>query len=1007
MKTVRDNMRASRLRMPVLIGVGVLIVLLLSANAIARTYTDYLWFENVGFSGVWTTILGTKIVLAVVFTTIFFLILWGNLVVADRLAPSFRPASPEEDLIERYHQIVGGQAGKLRLGLAAVFAVIAGANTASQWQQWLLFRNGGSFGLEDPLFGRDAGFYVFALPFLSFVVDWLFAALVLTIIVVAVAHYLNGGIRASVPAERVTSGVKLHLSVLLAALAVVRAVGYWFDRFNLLNSTRGAYDGALATDVNIQLPAYNLLALISLFGAALFMINIRRQGWGLPLVAIGLWAVSHLFVGSIFPALYQRLRIEPERSTRQAEFVSHNIAATRFAYGLDDNRLTVEEFTYEAGITEEDLVEYSDVLDNVPLIDPELAVESFTRIQGERAFYSFSDRLDVDRYMVDGELRPVALSVRGLDLTVNEVPQSWESQHVLFTHGYGAAVAAGWEVDANGRPRFLVGELGDVEIDDGMIETLGQPRVYFGEGFGGYAIINAERDEVDFQTSSNESRAFRYEGEGGVPIGSFPRRLAFALRFRELDPLIAPAISSDSRVIYNRDVADRVQQVAPFLRFDSNPYPVLANDRLFWVVDGYTTTNTYPYAQTVATDSNLSGDFNYVRNSVKAVVDAYDGTIELYVVDETDPVLEAWVQAFPDLFVDDASMPESIRDNLRYPEDLFRVQTDMWSTYVISDPTLLIQGDTAWSVAAQPRTEAQVGEGDATATVGTSMDPQYLIAQLPGMAEPEFVLQRAFVPRSGEAGSSTARPELTGVMVARSDPGNYGELVLYRVPGGQVEAPDFVHSEIRKNDDLTEFVKEKIGSVVSFGEMTLLLIDDTILYVRPVYVEAASRTAVPELSRVIAANGNRIAMGATLSEAVAELVTGEPSTEADVPDPGAGDDTGDADVAQDVPVAGSDDEADVAAGDTSGDDTGEPGGEVPVDEVPVDDYDPTGKTVVELLADAEEFLLTADAAELNGEAAEASRLRGNAIEAVLAVQGVLGNPSSAGAASTGVPTAGA
>ncbi|MCP4228007.1 MAG: UPF0182 family protein, partial [Actinomycetia bacterium] len=891
MKTVRDNVRGSRFRLPIAVALGVLFVLLLSANGVASTYTDWLWFSNTGFGSVWTTILGTQIALAVVFTLIFFFLLWGNLILADRLAPDFRPASPEEDLIERYHQLIGSRAGRLRVVVAAIFALIAGANTASRWQDWLLFANGGSFGRADPLFGRDVGFYVFQLPFLSFVVDWLFAAMILTLIIVAVAHYLNGGIRASAPAERVTPGVKLHLSILLAALAVVRAAGYWLDRFGLLNSDRGVFDGALATDVNVQLPAFNLLTLISLFGAALFVANVRRQGWGLPVVAIGLWAVSHLFVGSLFPALYQRLRIEPQESTREADFVERNIVATRFAYGLDASRLQTEDFVYTPGLTAEEVDDYASVLDNVPLLDPGLAIDSFTRSQGERAFYRFSDPLDVDRYQIDGQLRPVVLSMRGLDLGVDEVGNGWEAQHIVFTHGYGAAMAAGWEVDTNGRPSFLVRELGEVAIDEGLGETLGQPRAYFGEDFDGYAIVNAGRDEVDYQTSSNESRSPRYEGAGGVPMGSFIRRTAFALRFRDLDPLIASTVTSDSRAIYNRDIMDRVRTLAPFLRFDSNPYPVIADDQLFWVIDGYTTTNVYPYAQTVSTGlggSDLSGGFNYVRNSVKAVVDAYNGTVEFYVVDSEDPILEAWGEAFPGLFTPGSEIPPTIDDNLRYPEDIFEVQTDMWSTYVVSDPIQLVVGDVAWSPAAQPRREAQVGEGDTGSN--SSMNSQYLVTRLPGKEDPEFVLQRAFVPRSGQAGSTTARPELTGIMMARSDPENYGQLVLYQIESGLVEAPDFVHSEIRKNDELTEFVKEKIGSVVLFGDMTLLLINDTIVYVRPVYVEAPSATAVPELSKVIAVNGDRIAMGDSLDEAIAGILDTSATTTPD--DTDTGDDAG-------------------------------------------------------------------------------------------------------------------
>ncbi len=946
--------------MPVAIAVGVTVVLLLSANGVADTYTDWLWYSNLGFGSVWTTIIGTQILLGAVFTIAFFLLLWLNLLVADRLAPAFRPASPEEDLIERYHQIVGRRAGQLRIAVSALFALVAGANTASRWEEWLLFANRTSFGVTDPLFGRDAGFYVFTLPFVSFVVDWLFASLILTLVVVTVAHYLNGGIRAAAPAERVSQGVKLHLSVLLAFLAVIRAAAYWLDRFSLLNSSRGVVDGALATDVNVQLPAYQLLALISLFGAVLFLANVRRQGWGLPLVAVGLWAISHVFVGSLFPAIYQRIRIEPQLSTREGEFVAHNITATRFAYGLDADSLRIEDFDYQPGLTADEVDDYDNVLDNVPLVDPVLAVDSFTRSQGERAFYRFSDQLDVDRYQIDGQLRPVVLSMRGLDLGVDEVGGGWEAQHIVFTHGYGAAMAAGWQVDTNGRPNFLMRGLGDVTIDEGLTETLGQPRLYYGEDFDGYAIVNAGRDEVDYQTSANISVPYRYEGEGGVKMGSLVRRTAFALRFRDLDPLIAATVTSDSKAIYNRDVVGRVEALAPFLRFDSNPYPVVADDQLYWVVDGYTTSNVYPYAQSVETDligSDLSGNMNYVRNSVKAVVDAFNGEVRFYVFDDEDPILATWSQAFPDLFVDRAELSPEIVDNLRYPEDIFRVQTDMWSRYVVEDPVQLIVGDVAWSVAAQPRREAQVGEGDASSN--TSMRPQYLVTRLPGETEPEFVLQRAFVPRSGQAGSSTARPELTGIMMARSDPDNYGELVLYNIESGLVEAPDFVHSEIRKDQQLTDFVRDQIGSVVLFGEMTLLLVEDTIVYVRPVYVEAPSATAVPELSRVIAVNGDQISMGRSLDEALAAVV---------------GDGTRSTTV-----VAAEDPEPDSVDDDPA-----------PVEPAPDSDYDPTGRSVVQLITDAEDFLRAADQSEADGRPEEAEAQRQEAQRALLEAQRLLG-----------------
>ncbi len=981
MTTVRNSIRTSRVRVLAVVGLGVVLALSLSADGIATAYTEWLWFADLGLGSVWTRRLGTEMGLVGSFSVAFFVLLWGNLVLADRLAPSVGPASArdaldgpppaEEDLVVRYQRLIRGRAGRIRVVLCAVLALVAGGNTADQWQEWLLFRNAVAFQQPDELFGRDIGFYLFRLPFLTFVIDWLFAALILTLVVVAVAHYLNGGIRSSGPNGRVGSGVapgvKAHLSALLAALAVVRAVGYWLDRFQLVNSTRGPFDGALATAVNIQWPAYNLLVLVSLFVAALFLANLRRQGWGLPMVAIGLWVASHALVGSAFPALYQRLRVESQASTRESEYVRRNIKATRLAYGLDSSRLSVESIDYRTGVSEAEVADFAPVLGTVPLLDPGLAQDSFTLSQGEAAYYRFSDPLDVDRYEIDGVTRPVVLSARGLDLAVSQVNQGWESQHILFTHGYGAVMAAGWEVDPSGRPRFLVRELGKVSVDPSLTEDLSQPRIYFGENFGGYAIVNAARDEVDFNASTAQSAQVRYQdqlGQGGVPLGGVMRRAAFALRFRQLDPLIAPVLTPDSEVIFHRDVTERIRTVAPFLRLDSNPYPVLAQGRIYWVVDAYTTSNDYHYAQRVPANeadlagTELAGGLNYVRNSVKAVVDAFDGTVSLYKFDESDPVLATWDRAFPGLFRDRSEIPVDLRDNLRYPEDIFRLQTTIWSTYVVQDAQQLIQGETAWSVAAQPRREAAVGESDAGATP-VFMKPQYLLTRLPGQESIEYVLQRAFVPRSVSSGSSTTL-ELTGVMVARSDPEHLGELVLYTIPSAAgVKAPDFVHSEIRKDDQLTDFVKEKLGSVVSFGEMSLLLMNDTVVYVRPVYVEANSVNAVPELSRVIVVNGDNIQMGATLQEAMARLVAEQQS--------GAG-----------PPVEP------LPAGQTASQETAG-GGQVSAGTP----YDPAGRSLTDLLADADQLLAAADEADARGDAVGAADRRAQARVALDAARHLL------------------
>ncbi len=959
MRTIRTA-QTSRLRIIAVIAVVAFIALFLSANGVASFYTDWLWFDNMGFGQVWTTVLGTRLALGAIFTFIFFIILWGNLYIADRLKPEVRPASPEEDLVERYHAVVGGHAGKLRIGIALLFGLIAGANTSSQWQTWLLFRNGGDFGGDpDPLFGRDAGFYVFELPFWTFLVDWFFAAVVLTLIVVTVAHYLNGSIRAAGTGERVSQGAKLHVSLLLAVLAVLRAGAYYVDRFHLVTSTRGTYDGALATDVNIQRPALDLLILISFTCAAMFLYNVRRRGWGLPAVALGIWLVSHFVIGGVFPLVYQRVRVQPVESQREQLFVERNIVATRFAYGLDEQRLSSVELDIESGLTAQDVENYGDVLANVPVVDPRLAEEEVRKEEAERQFYQFSPILDVDRYNIGGETRPVVLSVRGINS--GAIDDGWEREHVIFTHGFGVAMASAYDsgpvVGESRALDFLVSGLGETSIDEDLSLTIDQPRIYYGENFGGYAIVNAGRDEIDYQTSQGDQEIYRYTGDSGVPIGSLINRFAFALRFREPDPLISNSVTGDSRVIYNRDIERRVELLAPFLRFDSNPYPVVVNGEIKWVIDAYTTTSDYPYAQSVRTGVNgsLSGGYNYVRNSVKAVVDAYTGDVTMYIVDDQDPLIQAWANVFPDLFTDGDEIPNDLREHLRYPEDIFVVQTDMWSSYVVGDATQFIEGALAWSVAAQPRIEAGDVEGEAA--IAGAMRPQYIMARLPGSDEAEFVLQRAFVPRGGPSGTSTARPELTGIMMARSDPENYGELLMVQLPAGQVDAPDLVHSEIRKNDTLTEFVFTKEGATVEFGEMSILLIDDTIVFVRPVYVEAQSDTAVPELQRVVAVNGDRIAIGNSVDEAIAGIVVGPGSTGGtDIDDAGDGD---------------------------------EPDGDPPAsDGVPP--YDPSDRTLFELGVDIERLLDLADEAERNGNSDQAATYRAQAGAAAAALRQLVG-----------------
>jgi uncharacterized membrane protein (UPF0182 family) len=600
--------------------VAIVVVLFFSARGIAGFYTDYLWFDSLDKTSVFTGVLWAKLLLGVVFTLVFTTLLAVNLWLADRLAPDEPPAGPEAEFVDRYQKFMSRRTWLIRIGVSLLFGVVAGIPVAAQWREWILFRNATTFGIDDPLFGQDAGFYVFRLPFLSFVVDWLFAAFVIVLIITTVAHYLNGGIRLQTQGRRVTEKVKLHLSVLLALLALLRAASYYLQQYELTWSTRGFVDGASYTDVKAQLPAIRLLIVISILAAVLLIINVWQRGWRLPIIAVGLWGIVAVVAGTIYPAFVQRFVVQPAESTRERPYIQDNIEATRQAMNLDD----VEVTPYPVLTMDAEKIEANtDTLQNVRLLDPLVSEPSFQRLQAFRSFYKFNE-LDVDRYVLErnGEEQVQQVVLAARELNQSDLPDSsWENRHLAYTHGWGVGFAPASQVQSNGQPAFI-----DTTTADGGGPELTRPEVYFGEALQSYAVGNTRRAEVSYSGSTDV--VTRYEGSGGVQMKGGLRRAAFALRFGEWNLLVSNLITKDSRILYVRDVRDRVEQLAPFLRFDADPYPVVHDGRLVWIIDGYTTSAQYPYAQRANTDqltagSGLSGErFNYVRNSVKAVVDA-------------------------------------------------------------------------------------------------------------------------------------------------------------------------------------------------------------------------------------------------------------------------------------------------------------------------------------------------------------------------------------------------
>jgi uncharacterized protein len=866
--------RRFRFRGWIIGAVVVLIVLLFSLRGLAGFYTDYLWFDSVGQGSTWSSLLAARVAPALVFTVVFFVIMFVNLVIADRLAPKYRSMGPEDELIARYQQVAGPYTMRIRIGVSLFFALIAGIGVSSQWKQWVLFTHYESFHKVDPQFHKDIGFYVFQLPFLKFISEWLFAGLVIVLIVTAVEHYLNGGIRFQSPFQRVTPQVKAHLSVILAVMALVKTAQYYLGRFELNFSTRGVVEGASATDVKAQLPALNLLIFISIGAAALFLWNIRRRGWVLPIIAVGLWAFVSLVIGTIYPAAYQQFKVGPNEYQAESKYIDRNIRATRDAFGLDQVAPKQFDFTsLKNGLTVDQartLIDTnSGTIDNARLWDPNVIRDTYLTLQNLQTYYQIGD-VDVDRYLIDGETRQVLIAARGLN-SADLPSQSFVNRHIVYTHGYGAVASPSNQADPDGNPSFY---LRDVPVNGNGIKMQNGPpsQIYFAENLGSYVLTGAKQAEFNYQRAGATDQFTRYKGKDGVKLSNIVRRAAFALRFGSLDPLISGQITSNTKLLMERDIRARVTKLAPFLQFDADPYPVVLGDRTVWIMDGYTTTDQYPYGQSLSGEGSLAKSFNYVRNSVKVTVDAYQGTVKFYVFDKTDPIIKSYRSAFPDLFTDGSQMPAAIRAHLRYPEDLFKSQSSIFGRYHVTEPKRFYDGSSKWLVSPDPGSgrvssdilsEASAAAGTASAgsgsnqpqaatSTGARISPYYLNIRLPGQKDPNthFIVTVPFVPVS----SGNSQTRLVSFLTADSDPAQYGKLISFTMPQGQtVLGPVQVNNAIIRTSAISTAITllNQQGSQIIQGSMQLIPVGNSIVYVRPFYAQGRGSGAYPQFQFVV------------------------------------------------------------------------------------------------------------------------------------------------------------
>jgi uncharacterized protein len=931
----------------ILITLGVVaFFLIVFGRAIARFYVDYLWHEGLGRTDVFWGVLRAQVTLFVMFFVAFAVLAVVNLYLADRAAPKEFPANVHP-YVERFHEVFGQRLRLVRYGTALVLGLMLALPAVARWQDWLLFRNSRAFGINDPQFGADVGFYVFELPFISFALNWLFAALVVVTLITLAAHLLNGGVMftSSMPVVRATT--KTHMAVLLAILAVVKAGDYWISRYELTNERRGFVQGATYAVVNAQIPALMLLVLVALLTAGLYLSTIKTGRWRYALVASGLWLVISIVGGIVYPALVQSLVVRPNQAAREAPFIERNVIATRQAMGLGANLESVTEVPTTFGSLDAEAVEADlEPLTRIRLLNPVEFQSRFRVDRGELAGLAIND-LDVDRYELDGELEQVLVAARELDLA-GVANQSWQGRTLVNTRGCGLVMAPVSRVRNSDRPDYR-----EVALD--------RPELYFSPSLTGYGI--ARTAEAERACGDNEE----YTGTAGVRMASFPRRAAFALAFLDYNIVGSGAIQDDSQMLWVRNVRDRVNKLAPFLSYDGDPYPVAIDGRVKWVIDTYTTSSRYPYGQRIGSvqltqATGVPRGANYIRNSVKATVDAYDGTVTFYVIDENDPVVMAWWSAFPDLFTPLSEMPQELREHLRYPEDLFRIQTDVYSKYRLA-PENFFQRVGAWSIAQAPApgprqgTITNVGEPEeftaaefATESDAARFTPYYSLKRNDVSGEVEFAMLRPFVPFSRD----DQRTELQAYMTVSSDPDTYGQFTTYVVqgelPDGPVRVASQAESEPRIGREISLQDNQESGTQVRFGDLQLVPVNGGLIYVRPFYVEVQQPGPIPlvtEFRFVITSFGERATYAPTMGQALGQLFPGFNGVLNDrVPDPGG-------DLTESPDFGGFDPDVDF-----DGDGDGQPlePDQPPARPGPGDDAD-----AAELLAEAEALFIEAEA----------------------------------------------
>ncbi|MFE9557114.1 UPF0182 family protein [Streptomyces sp. NPDC006703] len=869
--------RPSRRVRTLLMTLGILAVLAMAFAMFAGFWTDWLWYRSVQYSSVFTTQLWTKIGLFCVFGLLMAFAVGLNIWLAHRLRPPLSAMSLEQQSLDRYRMGIAPYKKWMLLGITALVGLIAGASASGQWRTWLMWVNGVPFGQKDPQFKLDVSFYAFDLPWYRFMLGFGFAAAVLSLIAAALTHYLYGGLRVTSPGARATGAATGHLSVLLGVFVLLKAVAYWLDRYGLAVKSSdfkatNNWTGLRYVDANAYLPAKTILFCIAVICAVLFFATLWRRTWQLPVIGFGLMVLSAILIGGLYPAIVQKFQVQPNEQAKEAPYIQKNIDATRKAYGIDTADVTDYKGTTDAKDNPK-LRSAADTAASYRLIDPNVVSPAFQQLQQERKYYQFPSTLDVDRYTgSDGKEQDTVIGLRELNLKGID-KRNWINDHFTYTHGFGAIAAKGTSVDVNGAPDFTESGLPTT----GQLASGYEQRIYYGEKTDQYSIVGGPQKELDYESEGKGQETTSFAGKGGVSLSNPFNRAAYAVTLSEPQILYSGAIGKGSKILYNRTPKERVEAVAPWLTIDGDAYPAVVGKRIQWVVDAYTTTNGYPYASRTTlgettTDSLTDNQravmaqqnqVNYIRNSVKATVDAYDGTVTLYQWDDKDPVLKTWMKAFPGTVKAKSAIPADLLAHLRYPQDMFKVQRELLTRYHVTNPAQFYSGSDAWQVPDDP-----------TNKDNSAVPPYYLSMKMPG-AEAEgkkFSLTTTFTPNG--------RPNLGGFMAIDADAASkdYGKIRLLRVTDN-VQGPQQVQSKLNGLPEVAEFVRNLRGtdSEIDYGNLLTVPLGGGFLYIEPVYARGGSAN-YPLLKKVGVSYGDKTVFKDNLADALSAVFGADGAT---------------------------------------------------------------------------------------------------------------------------------